>query len=71
MKAGSSASTKLSFAILLICTAGLLVQAQESSGTAGSKRLDKDVDPKTGKPEMRLLHGDHTRIVDVCDLERR
>jgi polyhydroxybutyrate depolymerase len=71
MKAGSSASTKFCFAILLTCSTGLLVQAQESSGTAGFKRLDKDVDPKTGKPEMRLFHGDHTRIVDVGDLKRR
>jgi len=63
MKAGSSASTKFCFAILLTCSTGLLVQAQESSGTAGFKRLDKNVDPKTGKPEMRLFHGDHSEVV--------
>lgn len=71
MKAVANTYLGFGLAILLICSSGLLVQAQESSGTAALNRLGKDVDPKASKPDVRLFHGDHIRIVDVGGLKRR
>ena len=52
MKAVANTYLGFGLAILLICSSGRLVQAQESSGAAAFKRLDKNGDGKLTRDEV-------------------
>ena len=67
MKAVANTYLGFGLAILLICSSGRLVQAQESSGAAAFKRLDKNGDGKLTRDEVPTAESFNAADADKND----
>ncbi len=67
MKAVANTYLGFGLAILLICSSGILVQAQESSGAAAFKRLDKNRDGKLTRDEVPTAESFNAADADKND----